>query len=262
MTKFKFVFLTLLSIACCQTAAAQPKFKNAADYRSKLAEQPLRIFLAKGKEDACGPGCREWIAVDGHFDLGSPARFQAFLKKTNAWKLPIFFESIGGSQSHAMEIGRILRGHRMTAGVSATDISCANDKPNGCEEQMKLGKPVEAELRSYKSRCNSACLTALLGAATRVVPAGASIGIHRTGFVCFRKNGTVIDLKENNPVSIECRRRLAERARTLSTYYDKMGADKSLFQDMDKVPNDQMRFLTKDELVRYRIETGADTKPK
>ena len=41
-----------------------------------------------------------------------------------------------------------------------------------------------------------------------------------------------------------------------------MGDDKSLFQEMDKVPSEQMRFLTRGDISRYRIETVVTSKPQ
>ena len=39
---------------------------------SALAQQnpePMIFFVAKGEPNACGPGCSEWIAAEGTFDV-------------------------------------------------------------------------------------------------------------------------------------------------------------------------------------------------
>ncbi|MET0923316.1 MAG: hypothetical protein ABWY47_09270 [Xanthobacteraceae bacterium] len=40
---------------------------------------PIVFYAAKGQADACGPGCSEWIAAEGQFDLGAPQRLRTFL---------------------------------------------------------------------------------------------------------------------------------------------------------------------------------------
>src|SRR5262249_37522830 len=87
---------------------------------------PMIFFVAKGEPNACGPGCSEWIAAEGDFD--GPAveqRFRQLLGSLKGRDLPIFFNSFGGIVGEARVLGRILREHRMTAGVGES-------LPEGC----------------------------------------------------------------------------------------------------------------------------------
>ena len=77
---------------------------------------PIMFFIAKGEAHTCGPGCDTWIGAYGQFDEGAPQRLRAVLAKAGKRKLPIYFFSPGGSVPAAMEIGRIMRAHKMTAG--------------------------------------------------------------------------------------------------------------------------------------------------
>jgi hypothetical protein len=141
-------------------AAAAPQASDT----SLVQRQPMIFFVAKGEPNACGPGCSEWIAAEGAIDSDAPKRLRTFLTSLADRKLPIFFHSPGGLRPAALEIGRLLRGREMTAGVSRT---------------------IETELHNI-ARCHSACVYALIGAKVRQVPPGARIGVH-TG----KSNGSI-----------------------------------------------------------------------
>src|SRR5688572_16811022 len=110
------MFKIFLLAVCAGAALAQP----AAAQSGTPDRTPMLFYLAKGGPDACGPGCSEWIAAEGYIDPRAAQRFRAFLKPLRAAKPPVFFQSQGGIQGQAVEIGRIMRERAMTASVSRT----------------------------------------------------------------------------------------------------------------------------------------------
>src|SRR5689334_10324174 len=83
-------------IAALSESADAQKSKSAP--KSAAPKSPPMIFyLAKGDDDACGPGCSEWIAAEGQFDADTAQRLRAFLNRLGKRKLPIFFHSLGGN---------------------------------------------------------------------------------------------------------------------------------------------------------------------
>jgi hypothetical protein len=60
------------------------------------------------------------LLTEGTFDFDAPKRLRALLTSLADRKLPIFFHSPGGLRPAALEIGRLLRGREMIAGVSRT----------------------------------------------------------------------------------------------------------------------------------------------
>src|SRR5262245_25154968 len=52
---------------------------------------PMVFYVANGDADACGAGCREWIAADGMIDESAPARLRALLSRLGQRRLPIYF---------------------------------------------------------------------------------------------------------------------------------------------------------------------------
>ena len=166
------------------------------------------MFLARGPEDSCGPGCREWIAADGQFDAGSAARFRAFLAKARPGDIPVFFNSNGGLQDEAMVIGRIMRERGMRAGIAVTrpDI-CARkpDSPAVCETAKKSGRALASEWTSFDANCNSACGIAMIGATQRWIPPGSAIGIHSPAYYCFLRSGRIVGQTGDGLLAKQCR---------------------------------------------------------
>lgn len=136
--------IALAGVLLCATSlavGAQAPVARKADLQAKLARQALTFFVARGPEDSCGPGCRDWIAADGQFDEGSAARFRAFLARVKPGRLPVFFNSNGGLQEEAMAIGRILRERGMRAGVVGDAVDLIFDvtptRPFACRGSIR-----------------------------------------------------------------------------------------------------------------------------
>jgi len=175
------------------------------------------FFVAKGEPNACGPGCSEWIAAEGAIDSDAPKRLRTFLTSLADRKLPIFFHSPGGLRPAALEIGRLLRGREMTAGVSRT---------------------IGTELHNI-ARCHSACVYALIGAKVRQVPPGARIGVH---------NG------KSNGFDFEGRYRAISNE-LVRRYLRDMGIADGLLEVISRVPHESAYYLSRDEIADFGIDT-------
>lgn len=228
-------------LASAAPAAAAPAAGPQAPETLAILKRPLIFFVAKGEPNACGPGCNEWIAADGMFDAGAPRRLRALLVRLEGRKLPIFFHSPGGLTSSALEIGRLLRQRKMTAGVSRTvPAGCVAASEEKCRELMQTGEALEAELRNF-ALCASGCVYALIGAQLRHVPPGARIGVH-TGKIAGK--------------DVDGRYRAMSNART-ARYLQEMGIAGAFFDVVLKVPYEQMHFLSRDELAQFGIDRSA-----
>ena len=238
----------LLSLAL----SAAVSLAGPAATPSPVDRTPIVFYLAKGEPDACGSGCSEWIAAEGYIDPRAAQRLRTFLKPPNRAKLPIFFQSPGGIQQQAIEIGLLMRERGMTAGVSQTvPEGCDKADHKTCQTLKRSGRALVAELRSIAS-CNSACVYALLGAKTRQVPPGAALGVHSSRLVGI-KNGQVIASPE---VSSAIRKRHMSTQRTqLQKYIGDMGIASRLLETADKIPHEQVRRLSRDEIAAFGIDT-------
>jgi hypothetical protein len=219
--------------------------------RSSVAfteENPMIFAIARGRADACGPGCNEWIAADGSFDNGAEQRFRDLLDTLKGRKLPIFFNSTGGAMNQSYAIGRLLREHQMTASVGATlpeDCRKGSMRDEACRQIVRTSQDLKAQLRINGSVCHSACVYALIGAPVRQIPAGAVVGVHAP----IRP---LSEIAESRRSSAEFDEQLHAARRR---YALEMGVDPDLVELADKTPHTSIRILTRDEIFRFQIET-------
>ena len=237
-------------------APAQPtanpavvKPAEAKPAEPKPSDLPAMVFfVAKGEANACGPGCNEWIAADGRIDLTAAQRLRKLLAKLGPRKLPIFFHSGGGAVLGAIDLGRLIRSQKIQVSVARTiPGGCDRDKlrDKSCEALKRSGQDLVAELDPSGAMCNSGCVLALSGGAVRLVPPWVKLGVHAIG----------ID-PEKTPVrgaALASATRIAN-SRIVEFLRD-MGISKALFDASNAVPHDSARFLQRDELVRFGIDT-------
>lgn len=237
------------------TTGAQSQIRKEADIQARLSKEPMTFFLAQGAENACGPGCDKWIAAEGQFDKGAADRFAAFVKRLDAARLPVFLHSTGGLTDEGIALGRFLRASGIRAGVALSKVDCA-PKNLDCKAAKAAGRPVAATFDSKNAVCSSACIFALLGATERSVAADVKLGVHSTAYFCFKEDGSVLQPVGKSKDAVECRSKIAARAQQLTRYIADMGINGELISVMNSIPSSRIRFLTRDEIRRYGIETG------
>jgi len=236
-----------LRLGLAGIAAVLGSALGSHDSPAQLNPEPMIFFVAKGERDACGPGCSEWIAAEGMFDGPEvERRFRDLLGTLKGRNLPIVFNSLGGVIGEALVLGRILRERRMAASVGESypegcTARIASDE--SCRLIMQANRELKAQLRTTGAVCYSACVYALLGASARHVPADARVGIHASAptAVSSRPDSLTAEQLNNN------RRR----------YILEMGANPGLQDAAMKTPPPGVHVLSRDELVRYAVETRA-----
>jgi hypothetical protein len=233
-------WLTLGGPAAAEVATpATPAPKSQPEITmADILAKPMIFYLAKGEGDACGPGCSEWIAAEGHFDPGAPQRLRALLTRLGKRQLPIFFHSPGGLTAQAMAIGRFLRERQMTTGVLRTIPSgCAAGDDEPCRALKRSGQTLPADTSSMAA-CNSACVTALIGGKVRQVPPGARLGVHSGKALKSDPDGRLKAIWQ----------------RTLRRYYEEMGIAAGLFDLISQVPFERAHYLSRDEIAAFGID--------
>jgi hypothetical protein len=205
------------------------------------------FYVAHGGADACGPGCREWIAAEGKIDAAAAQHLRRLLAKLGHRRPPIFFHSPGGQINGALELGRLMREQKLTVSVGRTiPRGCDRDKPvdKSCDAMKRSGQELEAEIDPDFALCASSCVYALAGGTVRVVPPWVKLGIHDVGF------------DPNNPPPrgapiAEVKRLERER---IQGYLREMGFDKELAAAAAAVPNETIRWIDRNDIVRFGID--------
>ena len=239
--------LVLATCGLASVAVAAPAGKRAPDIEALLRRQPMIFFVAKGSPNACGPGCSEWIAADGVIDPGAGQRLRELLGAMPGRNLPIFFNSQGGRALQALMLGGILREHRMTAGVGRTiPADCRHNSAidDACLQLMQSRREHTARLVTGGAYCLSGCVYALVGGAVRQVARDTQLGIH---------SARVPAISGHSPATSALY--LEDIHRLLKRYVIGMGIDPALFDAAAKVSADRVRYLSRDEIARFGIET-------
>jgi hypothetical protein len=110
---------------------------------------------------------------------------------------------------------------------------------------MRSGQDLVSEIDSSGGMCNSACVLVLAGGAQRSVPPWVRLGVHAIG----------IDLGKTDirgPLLAAATR--SANARIVEFLRD-MGIPKALFDASNAIPHESTRFLQRDELARFGLDT-------
>jgi hypothetical protein len=236
------LLLSLASLSNWLFLAAAPA--SAQTTLASTTPPDMVFYVAKGGPHACGHDCDQWIVADGVFDTRAAQRLRLLLWKLAGRKLPVFFNSPGGNTSGALELGRLLRSERLVAGIGrTTPDGCDRNKlyDEACKALKRDG--VAAELDDTTAQCHSACVYALAGAAVRLVPPGARLGIH-TAAVRPRVPVEAIVIAEAK----------AQADRRIDVYLQEMGMDRALFAAANAIPNQSLRFLQRYEIIRFGLD--------
>jgi hypothetical protein len=242
MIACRFFLIVLLVFAVSDAVAAKDGRAAAAD--AFIKRNQIIFFAAKGDPDSCGPGCSEWIAAEGSIDIGAAKRFQDFLASQPRRDVPVFLNSEGGIMGEAMVLAQLLRLHRMTVAVGRTiPEGCKRANiDQACRSVMQSKREHKARLIAKDARCLSACVKALLGGSQRRVAQGVKIGVHAARPPSDHSDpGAKLTLDEVNGVA--------------KTHVVELGIDPSLIDAGAQVSSDRMRFLSREEIARFGIET-------
>jgi hypothetical protein len=234
-----------IAAATAETSQEPAKVSPAPVKAAPMAD--IAFYLARGDADACGRGCSEWIAAEGKIDPGAASRLRRLLAKLGHRKPPIYFHSSGGSVAGAIELGRLFRDQKLEVSVGHTiPRGCDRDKPldKSCEALKRSGQELESEFDQTIAMCNSSCVWALAGGAARFVPPWVKLAIHDVGYDPDKPFPRGAALAEGKRVA---------HAR-IQEYLREMGIDKGLLTASAAIPFESMRYLERDELVRFGMD--------
>lgn len=116
---------------------------------------------------------------------------------------------------------------------------------------MEMGRLIRSlDLATVQPRaieCASSCTLAFMGGVMRFAEPG-SLGVHKSSF----SEGAAIDAQ----VAVSA---IQQMTADIMTYMMEMGVDPALLQLALQYESDDIRYLSKSEMERYRIVTGQDT---
>jgi hypothetical protein len=239
----------LLLLAAGLPVVAAPSGAPAKPAATLPLSNPMVFYLAQGEPNSCGPGCDKWISAEGTITRGTAERMRAFLRRQTE-KRPIYFYSPGGITSESLAMGRLMRERGVTARVGRTTVEGCEGDPWGCLKRKGSGQQQTARLTSIAAQCNSACVYAIVGARLREIAPEARLGVHAS------KTVLVGSLPKGFHVTAEMRARFkSENQHQIRRYLVEMGIQPGLLDAAEKIPNESIRSLSREEMVRFNIDT-------
>jgi hypothetical protein len=124
-----------------------------------------------------------------------------------------------------------------------------------CRALKRSSSDVPAELRSMGANCNSACAYALLGAKVRQIPPGTRLGVHSGRLVRVSSVDGRVKAGPRDRSSASQKAKTAEFEAQIRRYTREMGIDPALVEMALQVPFEQIRYLSRDEIAGYGIDT-------
>jgi uncharacterized protein len=153
-------------------------FGSALALEAPQLKDPMTVVIVRSADPHCEPNCPEWISAEGQFAPGVDAAFAGALRAMGNRRLPIFFNSPGGSLEVAIRIGHMVRDRQLDVAVSKTIFDGCGPKDKNCAGPKGLS--------SYRGRpnargafCASACVLALAGGVNRYVGYLSRVGVHQ-----------------------------------------------------------------------------------
>lgn len=242
----------VIALSASLPAAAAPVKAPAKNAVIPQLKDPMIFYFAQGEPDSCGLGCDEWIVAEGEITNGTTDRMRAFLKRLGAKanKRPIYFHSPGGVTSESLTMGRLMRERGMTARIGRTHpFDCANASARDCASAKRSGRALVSRLTVNQGACYSACVYAIVGARLREVAPEASLGVHASKTV-------VLGVPKGVIISAETRARFrADNQQAIRRYLVEMAIPPGLLDAAEKVPHETIHVLSREEIVRYKIDT-------
>ena len=172
---------------------------------------------------------------DGNKIINTILNFRQKFKNQECYgtSMSIEIDSVGGDVDSALQLGRFFKKYKAGVSVSWTGTQLVKNKFR-----------VDTTREGY---CLSSCVFILAGGVERNVEAQYSkIGIHRPYFSDF----------DGNPSAEQVKIQRDKMLQKIRVYLDEMDINPQLADDMMSIPPNQIQYLTKNDLTRYRLNVA------
>jgi hypothetical protein len=224
----------------------------------------MQVHVVRSGHAGCEPLCLQWIAAQGRIVPGTAAQLRKVLRQLGERKLPVFIDSGGGAVNDALAIGRLMRAKGLYVVVTRTAFTPCAPKDAACRKAKTSGE-LRGLAQAYMSKCASSCAFILAGGTNRLVGPGTGVGVHQVSMTLRRYQvwtrrsfGTPVETKKTLLSVQKVGQKHAEARSTYANiwkYLAEMGISGELASLIMATPNDQIHWLTPDELHRTRLAT-------
>ncbi|MDE2579808.1 MAG: hypothetical protein KGL46_13475 [Hyphomicrobiales bacterium] len=195
-----------------------------------LAAAPMSFRAAALDTGSCGAHCPAVVIADGEITEQTPQAFIDFLRanlRKRELRAVVVVNSPGGKVVSSMVLGKIFRKLGVATIVARADVA-------GGRAALAPG------------RCYSACVYAMMGGRTRIVPPPSKVGVHRMftyepGVDPAGGGGRLMRFDDGKMSGV------------LSRYSRSMGVSGDIVVSAERTPSDGIHVLTPGEIARWRL---------
>jgi hypothetical protein len=241
------VLLMVLAVPLAWAAPSKPSQKAESP---KIAS--MSFVIVRSSKPGCEPNCPEWIAAEGEISSATPQRFKAVLARLGKTQLPVVLNSPGGDVGAAMQLGRMIRKHKLNTGVGYTKYEGCAPTDKACKAPKEWRGVYRGLALDDTGYCFSACPLVLAGGVERLAGPSTLVGVHQVrtkGFqqrITYRETYRMVRGKKkvisrkvvkNEKVKQIDKIGLDKRLRgMLVPYLAEMGISKDFLVEMEKAP--------------------------
>jgi hypothetical protein len=230
------VMALALASGCTAAWANDTLGKKASD------DSPSMRFEWHGAGSSTCRDCASWIYAVGPIAERTPKDFELFIADKEARGATVVLNSVGGSVSGAIALGRMMRALDMNTTV-------------GRAVPSKVAGSPQLELLPDAS-CSSMCAFLLLAGKERHVPAQAKVKVHQIWLA--DKNKNILDNRYTADELALVQRDIARLARY---EWDMTGAIELLERALQVPAWGPMHELSADELARTKLKATTEVIP-
>ncbi len=200
---------------------------------------PMQFELRReGPAEACGTKCRTWVSASGAITSDTPRDFESFARGRDLRGATMVLDSIGGSVTGAIALGRAIRRVDMATTVGRTIA-------------LPVGKGQEPRATlSPDATCESMCAFVLLGGTRRFVPPEAQVLVHQIWLGDRREDAIAASYTAEDLMIVQ------RDIGRIALFTSEMGGSIDLLDVALRIPPwEPMRALSYDEIQRMRLST-------
>jgi hypothetical protein len=235
----------VLALAAWPAALVAAALAAAAPARAEM-----RMALAPvGDALRCGAECPLVMQLEGQITGDTADRFVAFARSSiegGRLRNIVFLHSPGGSVIGSLKLGAVFRALGTTVVVARV-----RSRPSAVAEVNRGRRGDSLSIPTadlLNATCNSACVYALMGGKSRVIPPESRLGIHRMEAEVFHG----LDVASGSAV-FERKQGSEDQVRFLERYARQMGIDPKLIALAESIPHDDIRILSRADVRRFRL---------
>jgi hypothetical protein len=207
--------------------------------RAQASERTLPMHFELRQQapaGSCAGQCQTWISATGAITADTSRDFTMFVHGRNLRGVVVALDSDGGSVLGAIALGREIRRLDLTTTVGRIADT--------------VGPGATVTKFVPNADCESMCVFVLLGGAHRIVPPEARVMVHQIWLGDRRDDPTAGNYSAEDLVLVQ------RDIGRLAQYTEDMGASIELLNLSLRIPPwEPMHLLTRDELVRVRLDS-------